>query len=479
MIPKEPTIIEQILRSGISLLCGVFSFKKLLHLQTRQTKLKTIFFILCLVTIPLIITYIQQFSVHRIAMLSLVIISVPIFKLYFSTPVSVTITTTVTSYAITIVANFLGSLFSTFLEFTMSWGHELPTIAYTTITGTTQVVLLFLLFRIKRLRHGLPFLSDSKYGDLGVYLSVTTVLTLVLVGYNRQVTIIAPIFMAAIAIWGLMLYFWYRSRIKKEYAEQLDKREKQVLLDEVASLKESITRLHSDNEALAAIIHRDNKIVPALELSVKQFLLNAAENDSREERMATGRELLGQIERISGERQGILTDYENSNKSINKTGIPVLDALLLFMQQKAEAAHITFDVKVRGDVREMLQQALSEQDAATLLADLLENAIIATSCTNQAKYVLAEISGQAGDYYFRVSDSGIPFPQEVLRSWGVQRVTTHKETGGSGIGLMTVYEICNKYHASFSIENTGENDVYRKRVAVYFDGKGKAALNNE
>lgn len=361
----------------------------------------------------------------------------------------------------------------------MSWGHELPTIAYTTITGTTQIVLLFLLFRIKRLRHGLPFLSDSKYGDLGVYLSVTTVLTLVLVGYNRQVTIIAPIFVAAIAIWGLMLYFWYRSRIKKEYAEQLEKREKQVLLDEVASLKESITRLHSDNEALAAIIHRDNKNVPALELSVKQFLLNAAENDSREERMATGRELLGQIERISGERQGILTDYENSNKSINKTGIPVLDALLLFMQQKAEAAHITFDVKVRGDVREMLQQALSEQDAATLLADLLENAIIATSCTNQAKYVLAEISGQAGDYYFRVSDSGIPFPQEVLRNWGVQRVTTHKETGGSGIGLMTVYEICNKYHASFSIEKTGENDVYRKRVAVYFDGKGKAALNNE
>lgn len=479
MIPKEPTIIEQILRSGISLLCGVFSFKKLLHLQTRQTKLKTIFIILCLVTIPLIITYIQQFSVHRIAMLSLVIISVPIFKLYFSTPVSVTITTTVTSYAITIVANFLGAIFATFLEFTMSWGHELPTIAYTTITGTTQVVLLFLLFRIKRLRHGLPFLSDSKYGDLGVYLSVTTVMTVVLLGYNRQMTIIAPIFAAAIAIWGLMLYFWYRSRIKKEYAEQLDKREKQVLLDEVASLKESITRLHSDNEALAAIIHRDNKIVPALELSVKQFLLNAAENDSREERMATGRELLGQIERISGERQGILTDYENSNKSINKTGIPVLDALLLFMQQKAETARITFDVKVRGDVREMLQQALSEQDAATLLADLLENAIIATSCTNQAKYVLAEISGQAGDYYFRVSDSGIPFPQEVLRNWGVQRVTTHKETGGSGIGLMTIYEICNKYHASFSIENTGENDVHRKRVAVYFDGKGKAALNNE
>ena len=479
MIPKEPTIIDQILRSGISFLCGVFSLKKLLHLQTRQTKLKTIFFILCLVTIPLIITYIQQFSVHRIAMLSLVIISVPIFKLYFSTPVSVTITTTVTSYAITIVANFLGAIFATFLEFTMSWGHELPTIAYTTITGTTQVVLLFLLFRIKRLRHGLPFLSDSKYGDLGVYLSVTTVMTVVLLGYNRQMTIIAPIFAAAIAIWGLMLYFWYRSRIKKEYAEQLDKREKQVLLDEVASLKESITRLHSDNEALAAIIHRDNKIVPALELSVKQFLLNAAENDSKEERMATGRELLGQIERISGERQGILTDYEKSNKSINKTGIPVLDALLLFMQQKAEAAHITFDVKVRGDVREMLQQALSEQDAATLLADLLENAIIATSCTDQAKYVLAEISGQAGDYYFCVSDSGIPFPQEVLRSWGVQRVTTHKETGGSGIGLMTIYEICNKYHASFSIENTGENDVYRKRVAVYFDGKCKAALNNE
>lgn len=206
-------------------------------------------------------------------------------------------------------------------------------------------------------------------------------------------------------------------------------------------------------------------------------MLTEAENDCRGDRIVASRELLTQIKRISGEGQGVVTDYENSNKSICKIGIPSIVALLLFMQHKAESAEITFEVKIMGDLQEMLRKALSEQDAATLLVDLLENAITAINRTDNAKHKLAEISGQAGNCFIRVSDSG--FPQEVLDHWGIRRITTHKETGGSGIGLMTIYEICQKYHASFSIDSAEDSDLYTKSLTVRFDGKGIVKLKNE
>ena len=52
---------------------------------------------------------------------------------------------------------------------------------------------------------------------------------------------------------------------------------------EQQELHEQIAVLKKENEALSAIIHKDNKLIPALDLSVKTFLSSVAQNDCREE----------------------------------------------------------------------------------------------------------------------------------------------------------------------------------------------------
>ena len=90
-------------------------------------------------------------------------------------------------------------------------------------------------------------------------------------------------------------------------------------------------------------------------------------------------------------------------------------------------------------MEDFLQQVIEEQDFLTLLADLMDNALIATRHAKGAQIFL-EIGRQDTVYFIRVWDSGIPFTKEVLLHLGHKQYTTHKDEGGSGIGLMSTYK---------------------------------------
>lgn len=51
-----------------------------------------------------------------------------------------------------------------------------------------------------------------------------------------------------------------------------------------------------------------------------------------------------------------------------------------------------------------------------------------------------------------IYDSGIEFELETLKKLGLERITTHKKTGGSGIGFMTTFETLKECKASLIIE---------------------------
>ena len=67
------------------------------------------------------------------------------------------------------------------------------------------------------------------------------------------------------------------------------------------------------------------------------------------------------------------------------------------------------------------------------------------------KYVFLSIEASPNKYTISVFDSGDFFSKEVIKRLGKKRYTTHKDTGGSGIGMMTVFELLKIYNASFSI----------------------------
>ena len=78
-----------------------------------------------------------------------------------------------------------------------------------------------------------------------------------------------------------------------------------------------------------------------------------------------------------------------------------------------------------------------------------------------------------------VLDSGNRFDIEVLKKMGRQRITTHAEEGGSGIGLMTLFKFLRQTGASLAIEEYSgaeSNAKYNKSVRVTFDGEGRLRL---
>lgn len=112
----------------------------------------------------------------------------------------------------------------------------------------------------------------------------------------------------------------------------------------------------------------------------------------------------------------------------------------------------------------------------TLLADLLENAIIATR-RNNGHHILLSISIVSKAYSISIFDSGIPFTKEVLTKWGLEQITTHQDDSG-GIGMITAYEIIKKKNASFMIhEFFSDGGLYTKEVSVLFNNLNQYTLH--
>ena len=61
---------------------------------------------------------------------------------------------------------------------------------------------------------------------------------------------------------------------------------------------------------------------------------------------------------------------------------------------------------------------------------------------------------------------------------GKIRYTTHGDSGGSGIGLMTAFEILRTCKASFLLDECINNTPYSKVISICFDGLGQIRIHS-
>ncbi len=335
-----------------------------------------------------------------------------------------------------------------------------------------QALLTLFTFRIKRLKNGMPFLIEHGSSDIGVYVSVTLLIAASFIGLkedNNPVKLIPIIF---ILISGLIILVWWRKSLTMKYLDRIRAQELQELRDAVAEKDAEIKRLKSHNDELAKIIHKDNKLIPALELAVRQYLDTAENEPDPAVRLAKAKTLLSQIESKTKERTGIIRVYEFTSKSLPSTGVPSVDALLSYMLQRAIEYRVDFDVSLSGSVKRLVENIADERDVNTLLADLAENALLSAKKRASGK-VLVNLGIADECYRIDVFDNGAPFSQETIARLGLEKSTTRAGEGGSGIGLMSLFEIIGKYNASFVIEDIFSNSQYTKKVSVCFDQVGQ------
>ena len=267
--------------------------------------------------------------------------------------------------------------------------------------------------------------------------------------------------------------------MKQAYFNHLAEKEVADLQHALSMAENEINSLKTENEIFSKIIHKDNKLLPALEMAVEESILSMFSAEDRDSKLQQAQGIITRLRTLSAERSEVVANYEHTETNLPKTGFPVLDALFSYFFHKAQKDDITLNIKLNTSMDTIIPNLITEKHCETLLADLIENAIIATRLTDGEKMILLEIDQQENGHAFSIYDSGIPFPEEVLKNLGTKRITSHKDTGGSGIGMMSTFEICKRFHASFILSTSKPNPAfpYTKCLKILFDGKNETKIS--
>jgi hypothetical protein len=349
------------------------------------------------------------------------------------------------SYGLAILAIFLIGFFSEIIagmENDLLVSFLFPIIQFTIIT---------LLFSVTRLKRGILFLKEKGAGIVGLAVSGIILITIIIFSNPARFSWeIRWLFFIGTILSIIGIIVWWRWGLTNLYRRRIREREKRELEEENVKLRES-------SEYMAAIMHRDNKLLVALHEA-------AAVNINEDIKIHK------QIDALMRERMDAISRSQHLYKPLPTTKDKVLDGVMKVMLTKAAELGIQFDITLFGELGGLIEM-VEPIKLNALLADLIENAIIATSYSDYRR-VLIMMGSSDGIYKLTVQDSGIPFEAGTLMKLGQEKASTHLDEGGSGIGYMEIFKILREYEAAIIItEHPPKKFSFTKTVTVRLDGK--------
>lgn len=272
----------------------------------------------------------------------------------------------------------------------------------------------------------------------------------------------------------LFLLHWWQSQLTKAYRKRLAQLELESLRTELEQKTALLKKLETQNEEMGRLIHKDNKLIPAMEHAVSSYLASGFTDIALQQ--AQGEALLSDLKEFSEARRGILSTFAPVSAPKYNTGIPSLDAILVYMYQKAQVQGIRFYAVATPESIAALPPALPTEKLVHMLSDLLENAIIATK-TSTEKQIQVQIYLANGLFTIEVADTGCSFEPATLISFGSEKASTHLTEGGSGIGLLDIWKIKEEAKASIHIHEYEAGAPFSKKLFITFDKKNKYVIH--
>lgn len=458
------------IRFFFQLYCSTYAYYKISNIATncKQIKFNSIMFSLL---VSIIFSILPSYSFTN-KILGLYILFFLYIKLFTHTTFSIAFTVSIISYGLSFISLALSGLLIGIMVTPFMYNPQnIYSVLYIFLGGIGQYLFIYFLFKINRLKNGMPFLLKRPILSLGV------MLTVFIIGYNCTLFTLNPLLyplnlltMILILLLAIALLIWWRRKITQSYVEKLRVSEVETLYKDISDKDLEIEKLRANNEQLAGIIHKDNKLIPAMELAVRNYLQTATLMKP-EDAKQMGTDLLAKLERMSEERTGIIHTYQEANSYRQRCGLASIDAIVDYMENRATELGIEYHYQYDKGIKEMLPAYIGEDDAMHLLSDVIENAIIASN-HNEKKTVHIHIGFIQSTLFMDISDSGIPFDPETYQNLGMLQHTTHKEHGGSGIGLMDLGKLKKQYKFSLHIYEYPETEpVYTKKIRILFDKK--------
>lgn len=423
---------------GVFIVAGsIFLFKKLMAITTPSK-----FYIFSDIFISILTGLFMCFTERYIPILriaGLAIVITVYMRFCYNQPRSTAVTVTVIALGFSIlffiIAGILVNLLSSIiilltphLEYVLSYSPALRIAA-----GVIQLLIASIPFKFDRLKNGMPFLQSVTFDEPCLLVGVLLIAGTMFIRTENDTSYIV----GAILAFGMLLFSFWHFRLIQTY---LLRREK----EKNAALEQERRQLEAEADAAAYAASKERHKVKRLTAAVQS--VNGAGPD-------------------------------NNDQDIIQTHIDAVDLILQYAAHNAEAEGVNFTFTTVGRVKGLFDGILSEDELSTLIGDLLDNALNAVRYTD-TKNVRLHIATMNGAPVVSVMDSGIDFEPDTIRRLGKECATTHPGDGGSGLGLMSVFDTLRRHDASFEIDETIRlrEKLYTKAVLLCFDGLGQTRI---
>lgn len=324
------------------------------------------------------------------------------------------------------------------------------------------LILICLLFKIKKFKHGFLFLKrniENEYIEIWV-LNISSIILFSSIIFNSSNFQITRKLFIGFIIFSIIMFITIKKSLQLYYKQRLLVQDLEETKKELEDKKKEIKQLEQENLNFSKTSHSIAHKQKALEYKLNELALK---NEIAEEIDVKNR--LNNITKQISEEPEI---------EIPKTNISEIDDMLNYMKSECIKNKIKFEVQLNGNIYQMINNHITKEELEILIADHVKNAIIAVKCSNNSnRSILVRIGKIDGQYSIYIYDSGIEFEINTLHKLGKIPSTTHKESGGTGMGFMNTFDTLKKHKASITINEYGKpaKDNYTKVIMIVFNKK--------
>ena len=338
-----------------------------------------------------------------------------------------------------------------------------------------HLVLVEIFFNIKRFKKGFAFVKykiNNEYASV-ILINISAIILLIYYMSGNYYGNLTKQIIVSLIVLGVLMLFTMQKVLTLYYKQKLLAKNIEDYKSEIALKDAQIKSLSDEKYKISKLNHEFYNRQKALIHKVEEIT-------SMNTEIADELDLSKQINDLTKE----YTDKAQEIKTLDKlptTGIVEIDDMFKYMQSECDSKKIQFNLKINGNIYHMINNKIPQSRLVTLIGDHLRDAIIAIDFSNNTfKSILAVLGENNGVYEFCVFDTGIEFKIDTLLNLGLKPATTHKDSGGTGIGFMTTFETMKETKASLIIDEMREmsNTDYTKSVTIRFDGKNEYRIKS-
>lgn len=334
-----------------------------------------------------------------------------------------------------------------------------------------NISLTIFLSRLNRFKSISTFINSKNNLGIGLIISGFIIIAINLNNFSKTTNIVLSFLIIGLLVSSIGLFLWIRKSITEHYRKKLQAKADKHYQNTLAEKEQQIEQLNNSNSFLSKIVHRDNHIMSSLQHTITKY--KDCDNPIEKEK------LMNEILTLAQERSDLIVKEQANTKVLPTTGISLIDGALSNMYIKATAHNIDFNLIINQDIHYLINNLITQTDLETLLCDHIKDAIIAINSGEVIKgKILVTITMNDDIYEISIKDNGVDFEVDTLAKLGLERVTTHKDIGGSGIGFMTTFETLKKSNASLIITEHETKTPFSKSITFRFDGLNAFIINS-